>query len=172
MEQDMTTVDKTFDAVHSIVPGLPSTFSLEVEDIIDRSKTDIPCHLGQFAITCVLLVPAPLIMSFNGMFARGWRQNAGRPDAYERQTDETWLGISLEGDLWMIEKTYPGRPAAVLALGSGLVVTRNPMAAAQLAELCNPEPPRHSPLQWGPYWDDAPAPDSVSAKRTGSFRRR
>ena len=168
----MTAIDKTCDAVHSVVPGLPTTFSLEVEDIIDRSKTDIPCHLGQFAITCVLIVPAPLIVSFNEMFERGWRPNAGRSDAYYRYIDDAWLGISLEGRLWMIEKTYPGRPAAVLALGSALVVTRNPMAATQLAEFCNPEPPRHSSLQWGPYWDHASTSDSVSAKRTGSFRRR
>jgi hypothetical protein len=172
MEKDMNAIDKACDAVHSIIPGLPTTFSLEVEDIIDRSKTDIPCHLGQFAITCVLIAPPPLMVSFNEMFERGWRPNAGRPDAYYRYIDDVCLGISLEGNLWMIEATCPGRPAAVLALGSALVVTRNPMAATQLAELCNPEPPRHSSLQWGPYWAHAPTSDSVSAKRTGSFRRR
>jgi hypothetical protein len=172
MEQNMTTVDKTFDAVHSIVPGLPSTFSLEVEDIIDRSKTDNPYNGGQSAIAFVMLVPVPLYMTLNRMFAHGWRPNAGRPDAYELQTDETWLGISLEGDLWMIEKNCPGRPGAVLAFGSGLVVTRERTAAAQLAELCNPEPPPASPLKWGPFWDDAPTSGSISANRAASFRRR
>lgn len=168
----MTTTDKIRDAVHSVVPGLPTTFSLKVSDIIDRSKTDIPCHVGQFANTCVLIAPAPLLISFGGMFQRGWLVNLGLPDAYYLYIDDdVRLGITLEGDLWMIEATCPGRPAVVLALGSSLVVTRNPMAAAQLAELCSPEPPRHSSLQWGPYWDHAPTSDSVSAKRTGSFRR-
>ena len=68
MEQDMTAIDKTCDAVYNIVPGLPSTFSLEVEDIIDRSETDIPCHLGQFAIVCVVMAPAPRLIGFNAMF--------------------------------------------------------------------------------------------------------
>jgi hypothetical protein len=82
------------------------------------------------------------------MFERGWRPNLGRPDAYYRYIDGAELHISLEGELWVIERVWP---AAVLALGSGLVVTRNPMAAAQLAELNNPEPPPHSSLRWGPY---------------------
>jgi hypothetical protein len=168
----MTTTDNTCDAVPNIVPGFPSTFSLAIEDIIDRSETDIPCHWAQFATACVLTAPAPLMISWDEMFQRGWIVNSGRPDAYYRYIGDAWLGISLEGRLWMIEKTYPGRPAAVLALGSCLVVTHSPMAAAQLAELCNPEPPRHLPLRWGPYWEHVPSSDSVSVKRTKNFLRR
>jgi hypothetical protein len=172
MEVRMTTTDKIRDAVHSVIPGLPTTLSLEVEDIIDRSKTDIPCFLGQFAVTCVLIAPAPLLISFGGMFESEWLESLGRRDAYYRYIDEVWLGISLAGDLWTIESVKHGRPAAILAFGSSLVVTRTPMAAAQLAELCAPEPPRYSSLRWGPYWGDAPISDSVSAKRTGHFHRR
>jgi hypothetical protein len=142
------TTDRICDPIHSIIPE----FSQPVEDVINRSETDIPCHLGQFATVCVLIVPAPLTISFNGMFERGWLPNLGRPNAYYRDIDEAQLGISLEGQFWMIERVYPDRPPAVLALGSGLVVTRNPMAAAQLAELNNLEPPQCSPLRWGPYW--------------------
>jgi len=161
----MTTTDKIREVVRSIVPGLPTTFSLEVEDITDRSKTEIPCFLGQFAVTCVLIAPAPLLISFGGMFERGWLVNLGLPDAYYRYiNNDVRLGITLEGDLWMIAATCSGRPAMVLALGSSLVVTRSPMAAALLAELCSPEPPRHSSLRWGPYWGDAPISDSVSAR--------
>ena len=148
----MTAIDKTCDAVHCIAPEPPSAFSLQVDDVINRSETDIPCNWGRFAIACVLIAPTPLMISFSEMlFKHGWEPNAGRLNAYCRYIDDAWLGISSEGGLWMIESVYPGRPAAVLALGCGLVVTRSPMAAAQLAESCNPEPPPYLPLQWGLY---------------------
>lgn len=168
----MTAIDKTCNAVHSIVPGLPTTLSLGVEDIIDRSKTDIPCYLGQLAISCVLIAPSPLMISFGGMFERGWRENLGRADTFYRYFDDTWLGVSLEGDLWLIEKTCPDRPAAVLTLGSSLVVTGNPMAAVQLAELCHPAAPLHSSLRWGPYWDHAPTSGPAFTRKAEGFRQR
>jgi hypothetical protein len=152
MEQDMTEIDKTCDAVHSIGPDLSRVCSLQVVDVINRSETDIPYLGGEFASSFVVIAPAPLVISFNEMFERGWESNAGVSNGYCRYIGETWLGISLEGELWVIERVCRGRPAAVLALGSGLVATRNPMAAAQLAELNNPEPPRYSSLRWGSYW--------------------
>ena len=147
----MTAIDKTSDAVQCTASELPSAFSLQPEDAINRSETNIPCDTGRFATSCILIAPVPLVISYNEMFERGWRPNAGRPDAYYRYIDDAWLGISLEGRLWRIERVYRGRPAAVLALGSALVVTRNPMAAAQLAETCNPEPPASSRMKWRPY---------------------
>jgi hypothetical protein len=71
---------------------------------------------------------------------------------YSLDIGNTRVHISLENGVWMIEATcrLRQRPAVVLGLGCGLVVTRSPMAAAQIAKLCTPKPV--PPLQWVSYW--------------------
>lgn len=125
---------------------------LQITGILDRATHGPDSHVAPLAKACVVVDPIQLTQSYPGLFNSGWKPTA-RDDAYGLYVDDTLVTISLEhGMAWVIEATYPvtGRHPAVLGVGCALVVTRSPMAAAQLAKLCTPTPV--PPFEWIPYW--------------------
>ena len=132
-----------------------------VLNIIDRSEIEIFDLVAPFAKCGVVVEPTALTESFSGILTSGWEENAGRYDSYGRYFGERLVFVSMEGKYWITEISYPTSTTLpkILALGSGLVVTRNPMAAVQLAKACvevGPPPP----LRWGPYWGAADSQDA------------
>jgi hypothetical protein len=128
--------------------------SLRVDNIINRSDTEIPDDWGPFAIAAAIVEPAPT-MEEHERFKYGWRESPSPIDqVYCRCIGSVYVYISKHGDLWIIEATdqekVPRQPK-ILAIGCALAVCRSATAAAQLAMLCYPEPPAGTGLHWGPY---------------------
>jgi hypothetical protein len=135
---------------------LPPASAFKVVNICDRTELEISDCLAPFATCAVVVEPVHLSESWVGMFTSGgWGVNAGVLDSYGRWFDEALVEISLIGKYWIIEVSYPFStyrcPPKLLGFGCGLSVTRNPMAAVQLAKACMNCRGPLSPFHWGRY---------------------
>jgi hypothetical protein len=134
---------------------LPPASAFKVVNICDRTELEISDCLAPFATCAVVVEPMHLTESWVGMFTSGgWGVNAGVLNCYNRWFDEALVEISLQGKYWIIEVSYPfsrACPPALLGFGRGLAVTRNPMAAVQLAKACMAAGESLPPFHLGRY---------------------
>ena len=138
------------------IDGMPPASAFKVVNIYDRTELEISDCLAPFATCAVVVKPVHLSESWVGMFTSGgWGVTAGVLDSYGRWFDEALVEISLVGKYWIIEVSYPFLkyrcPPKLLGFGCGLALTRNPMAAVQLAKTYMAAGEASSSFHWGRY---------------------
>jgi hypothetical protein len=125
--------------------------------VIEREELELADHVAPSTTHCFVVQPSAPTIGYGDLFRPPWSESRGRYNCYVAYFDDIRVFVSMEGNYWMIEASYPHkrRSPTLLAAKELLVVTQSPMAAAQIAQMCAPH--AIGAFEWLSYYGDRQA---------------